>query len=86
MSRDMMQDQRMMGTSACVGARHTIALNGETVETTAQTLAELLADTGLARSKVATALNGEFVAERDRGKTRLSNGDRVEIVAPRQGG
>jgi sulfur carrier protein len=81
-----MQDQRMMGTSAAVGARHKIALNGEWVETAAQTLAELVAEAGFAGSRVATALNGEFVAERDRGKARLSDRDRVEIVAPRQGG
>jgi sulfur carrier protein len=86
MSRDMMQDQHVTGSSSAVSARHTIALNGETIETTARTLAELVAEAGFAGSKVATALNGEFVAERDRGETRLSNGDRVEIVAPRQGG
>ena len=86
MSREMMQDRRVMDSSSAAGARHAIALNGESVETIAQTLAELVAEAGFAGSKVATALNGEFVAERDRGKTRLSNGDRVEIVAPRQGG
>jgi sulfur carrier protein len=86
MSRDMMQDQRVIGSSSAVGARHTIAVNGETLETIAQTLADLVAEAGFGGSKVATALNGEFVAERDRGKTRLSDGDRVEIVAPRQGG
>lgn len=75
-----------MGPSAAVVARHTIAVNGERVETTGRTLSELVAEAGFAESKVATALNGEFVAEGDRSKTRLSNGDRVEIVAPRQGG
>jgi sulfur carrier protein len=85
-SRDMRQDQRTMDRSAAGRARRKIAVNGETVETAAQTLAELLAEAGFAGTKVATALNGEFVAERVRGETRLSNGDRVEIVAPRQGG
>jgi sulfur carrier protein len=86
MSGEMMQDRRMPATSAALGARRKIALNGVPFETAAQTMAELLAEAGFGESKVATALNGEFVAERDRGKTRISNGDRVEIVAPRQGG
>jgi sulfur carrier protein len=81
----MRQNQLMMG-SRTAGDRHNIALNGEMVETTAQTLAELVVELGFAGGKVATAFNGEFVAKRDRSKTRLSNGDRVEIVAPRQGG
>jgi len=35
---------------------------------------------------VATALNGEFVPARQRAATKLTDGDRIEIVAPRQGG
>jgi sulfur carrier protein len=35
---------------------------------------------------VATALNGHFVAARARETTRLAHGDKIEIVAPRQGG
>jgi sulfur carrier protein len=76
----------MMDTNAAVAAHHKIALNGETVETAAQTLAELVAEAGFEGRKVATAVNGEFVAERARVETRLANGDHVEIVAPRQGG
>jgi sulfur carrier protein len=86
MSRDMMQNQPRAGTSTALGVRARIAVNGETVETSATTMAELLLEAGFAGSKVATALNGEFVAERERTTTRLAHGDRVEIVAPRQGG
>jgi sulfur carrier protein len=86
MSGEMMQNRRISDTSAALGARRKIALNGVPFETAARTVAELLAEGGFGESKVATALNGEFVAERDRGKTLISNGDRVEIVAPRQGG
>ena len=87
MSRDMMmQDPSMIDMSAAMGARWKIALNGELLETTAQTLAELVAEAGFAGSKVATAHNGEFVPEGARDEIRLSTGDRVEIVAPRQGG
>jgi len=35
---------------------------------------------------VATALNGDFVPARKRAATPLAEGDRIEIVAPRQGG
>ena len=86
MSRDMLRDLHMRDAGAALGAHHKIALNGVPFETAAQTLAELLVEAGFAASKVATALNGEFVAEGQRDKTRLSHGDRVEIVAPRQGG
>ena len=35
---------------------------------------------------VGTALNQEFVRDRDRAQTPLREGDAVEIVTPRQGG
>ena len=40
----------------------------------------------IAEAKVATALNGEFVPARAREATPVKDGDRIEIVAPRQGG
>jgi sulfur carrier protein len=64
----------------------TVLVNGETVETRAATLAELLAERGFAEGAVATALNGEFVARSARAGTRLAADDKIEIVAPRQGG
>ncbi|KUF09886.1 sulfur carrier protein ThiS [Pseudoponticoccus marisrubri] len=64
----------------------TITLNGEPRETAARTLAELLDETGQAGAKVATAVNEGFVPAARRAETVLSPGDRVEIVAPRQGG
>jgi len=63
-----------------------VLLNGEQVETGARTLAELVASRGLAEGAVATAINGEFVARQARAATLLAEGDKVEIVAPRQGG
>ncbi len=50
------------------------------------TLSGLLEQLGLAGSRVATALNGTFVPERERSGLRLAAGDTVEIVAPRPGG
>ena len=50
------------------------------------TLAELCATLGFAEAKVATAVNGSFVASAKRGLTPLAPKDEIEIVAPRQGG
>jgi sulfur carrier protein len=61
-------------------------VNGEMQEVPAATLAEALQSLDLADAKVATALNGEFVPARARAATLVKDGDRIEIVAPRQGG
>ena len=63
-----------------------IIVNGEPTATQARTLAELVAGCGFAETQVATALNGGFVARAARAATLLREGDKVEIVAPRQGG
>ena len=64
----------------------TIVINGEQTEVKAPTLAALLSELQLADAKVATAVNGDFVPERRRAERHLADGDRIEIVAPRQGG
>jgi sulfur carrier protein len=63
-----------------------ILLNGEPIATDARTLDELCAKLGFAEAKVATAVNGSFVAAAKRGLTPLAPRDEVEIVSPRQGG
>jgi sulfur carrier protein len=63
-----------------------VLVNGERAETGARSLAELLAQLGYDQEAVATALNGAFVPRRAREGTPLRPGDRIEIVAPRQGG
>ena len=63
-----------------------ILLNGETFATDAKTLDELCARLGFAEAKIATAVNGSFVAAASRGATPLTDADEIEIVAPRQGG
>ncbi len=63
-----------------------IVVNGEAREASAATLAALLDELGYGGQKVATALNGDFVAASARATARLSSGDHVEIVSPRQGG
>ncbi len=63
-----------------------IVLNGEVQTITARNLAALLAEIELDEAVVATALNGEFVATDERETTTISEGDRIEVLAPMQGG
>jgi sulfur carrier protein len=63
-----------------------LVVNGEPQEVAAATLADALQSLDFAEAKVATALNGEFVPARARALTPVKDGDRIEIVAPRQGG
>lgn len=63
-----------------------ITVNGEPREMQGRTLAELCAALGYGEAKIATALNGDFVPASKRTQTLLADNDRVEIVAPRQGG
>ena len=64
----------------------TLTINGQPADPAARTLAELVEELGLGDAKVATALNGAFVPARARGAAALAEGDRIEIVSPRQGG
>ena len=63
-----------------------VLVNGERTETGAVSLAELVAQLGHGQEAVATALNGDFVPRQARAGSPLRVGDKVEIVAPRQGG
>ena len=63
-----------------------LIVNGAELDVAAATLAEALATLDYADAVVATALNGDFVPARRREETPLRDGDRIEIVAPRQGG
>ena len=64
----------------------TVLLNGAPREIVAGTLAEALAELGYGGRIVATAVNGDFVPARRRAGTALHEGDRIEVVAPMQGG
>ena len=63
-----------------------LVVNGEPQDVPAATLAEAMQSLDFGEAKVATALNGEFVPARARAATLVKDGDRIEIVAPRQGG
>lgn len=69
-----------------VSVGRAVVVNGESVRVQSATLADLLVEFGYAESRVATALNGDFVPAAARSSTQMSDGDRVEIIAPRQGG
>jgi sulfur carrier protein len=63
-----------------------IQVNGAWREVSALQLAQALADLGYGDSVVSTAVNGEFVAVAARPQTHLREGDRLEVLAPMQGG
>ncbi|MFA3920017.1 sulfur carrier protein ThiS [Ruegeria hyattellae] len=62
-----------------------IIINGERREVSAITLSDLLTECGYS-GRVATAVNEIFVASSARIGHALADGDRVEILAPMQGG
>ena len=63
-----------------------IFLNDDAHDVDAATLAAALDSLGFGGRKIAAALNGRFVAATARPVTKLADGDRVEVVAPMQGG
>jgi sulfur carrier protein len=63
-----------------------IVVNGEALETRAETVAGLLAELGYAGGWYATAVNSEVVTRDRRASTPIVDGDRIEILTPRQGG
>ncbi len=63
-----------------------ISVNSEPREIAGATLADALDELGFPGAALATALNGAFVPRADRGATLLKEGDRLEVLAPMQGG
>ena len=63
-----------------------IFVNAQPFDITASTLAAALDELGFASSATATALNGQFVTYEQRAGTPLAEGDRLEVLAPMQGG
>ena len=64
----------------------TIWLNGVETDVSANQLDQLIAELGYGGATVATAVNGDFVPKSQRAKHALQAGDRLEILAPLQGG
>jgi len=63
-----------------------IIINGRSAEVAATALDRVLIELGYGEARVATAVNGAFVAREMRVKCTLNEGDRLEVVTPRQGG
>jgi sulfur carrier protein len=63
-----------------------IFVNGDQHEVKPRTLALALEELGYRSKKIATAVNGRFIAAALRPDTPLAEGDKVEVVAPMQGG
>ena len=63
-----------------------ILVNGVSREVVAANLAAALEELGYGGAVVATAVNGDFVAAPARTAEKLVEGDRLEVLAPMQGG
>ena len=63
-----------------------ILVNGASREIGGEDLSAALEELGYGGAVVATAVNGEFVPAAGRRTARLADGDRIEVLAPMQGG
>ncbi len=63
-----------------------INVNGESHNVSATTLSDALIELGFGDAKVATAVNEGFVPMSLRANHTLNEGDRLEVLAPMQGG
>ncbi|KAE9629403.1 sulfur carrier protein ThiS [Parasedimentitalea maritima] len=63
-----------------------ITVNAQDHEVASTTLAAVLLELEITKPTIATALNSVFVPREERPATTLSEGDRIEILAPMQGG
>lgn len=63
-----------------------LTVNGELRVVSASTLETLLAELGFEPEFLATALNSDFVPAEERADCHLKDGDKIEILSPRQGG
>ncbi len=63
-----------------------IIVNSKPTDITVTSLAAAMVELGFLDCAVATALNGQFVPKGMRESVELSQGDRLEVLAPMQGG
>jgi sulfur carrier protein len=63
-----------------------ILVNGVWHDTSSRELAATLEELGYGGRVIATAVNDEFVAAEARARRMLADGDRIEVLAPMQGG
>lgn len=63
-----------------------ILVNGDWREVNASLLAQALQELGYREGAFATAVNGTVVPSSARAQAIISEGDRIEVLAPMQGG
>ena len=63
-----------------------LTVNGQAHKSDAVTLTALLEELGYSGATVATARNGEFVSADSRDAEHVTEGDKIEILAPMKGG
>ncbi len=63
-----------------------VQVNGEWREVRAVDLASMITELGFEHAVIATAVNDQFVPVGDRATLTLGDGDRIEVLAPMQGG
>ncbi|MEJ6395835.1 sulfur carrier protein ThiS [Gymnodinialimonas sp. 2305UL16-5] len=63
-----------------------ILVNAQPHEVTGKTLSAALEELGFTNPAIATALNGQFIPRDARPDTQILPGDRLEVLAPMQGG
>ena len=63
-----------------------LIVNGQPVTTELSGLEQVLVELGHDDKYIATAVNEVFIPRQARADTVLKDGDRIEILAPRQGG
>ena len=63
-----------------------IVLNGAAREIAAANLDQAMNELGYTDGSIATAVNGTFIPKARRQSQLLDDGDRIEVVAPMQGG
>ncbi len=63
-----------------------IEVNGEARHVESGTLDAVLVECGYRNPAIATALNGTFIHKHQRVETAIVEGDKIEVVAPIEGG
>jgi len=63
-----------------------LQVNGEDIDASSATLSALLVELDYSQATIATAVNNELVPQEGRESFPVKDGDRIEILAPMQGG
>lgn len=64
----------------------TIYVNGKMIQTTALDLTELFSSLQFDQESIATAIDGQFIPKTQYAQTFIQAGQKIEVLAPMQGG